>query len=139
MLGVEQDLIKQFVATDKARIVYRHLLQIGDESERAAMASECAADQGRFWEMREVLYGRQDAVYGANGSDAVFSGFARELKLDGPSFDSCMRTNPHTAEIAADYAATQREEVSSRPVFDINGTRLIGGQPLARFAALINR
>jgi protein-disulfide isomerase len=113
------------------------LIQSGEISMRAAMGSECAADQGRFWEMRTAIYARQSELYGADGPDAALGLIAADLKLDVPTFASCMATNPHTEMIVADYAAAQREGVNTRPVFDINGQRLIGGQRFERFAGLI--
>lgn len=136
-MEIEPQLIENYIATGKVKLIYRHLLQLGDGSRRAAEASECASDQGRFWEMRKLLYQRQGDVSGASDIDQTLSSFARELGMDEAVFSECLTSGKHQAEVAADYEAAQAEGVHSRPVFVINGRQIIGGRPYAVFAQTI--
>jgi protein-disulfide isomerase len=129
----EPALIENYIATGKVKLVYRHLLQLGDGSLRTGEASECAADQNAFWPMRSALYARQSEVYGSGDLDATLSGFAGDLGLDTAAFGECMRSHKHAAVVEADYRAAQAEGVQSRPVFQIGRQRLIGALPLATF------
>jgi protein-disulfide isomerase len=129
---IEPQIIAEYIKTGKARLVYRHLLQLGEGSQVLAEASECAGAQGAFWEMRELLYKRQADLYGAADFAAV-EPLVAELGLDGPQFQQCMEQHQFQQQVLDDYAAAQREGVSSRPVMDINGTRIIGAQPFARY------
>src|SRR5262245_44684926 len=115
-------------------------MQIGEKSVVTAEASECAADQGKFWPMRATLYARQDEVYAASDLGATLAGFAQDLGLDATSFTSCLQTHKHLAAVQADFRAATADGVRARPVFDINpgGQRLIGAQPLATFQRLLD-
>ena len=115
------------------KLIYRHLLQLGDGSVRTAEASECAADQGQFWPMHDMLYKRQSEVYAGSDLDATLSGLASDLKLDGAAFGSCMATHKHLQFVQDDYKAAQDAGVQFRPVFDIGSTRLTGALPFATF------
>jgi protein-disulfide isomerase len=131
----EPRLIETYIRPGKVRLVYRHLLQLGDGSLQAAQANECAGDQGKFWEMRALLYQRQNEVY-AN-IDGAIQQFAGELKLDSSSFGQCLTSNKYSAAIQADFTAATNAGVRARPVFEINGTRLVGFQPWEKFRELI--
>lgn len=126
-----------YIATGKVKLIYRHLAQLGDLSVRAAEASECAADQGKFWQMRSQIYKRQSEVYSGDPATTL-TGFARDLGLDTQTFAACLQSGKHRAAVEADYRAAQDEGVRSRPVFDINGTQLIGAQTFDVFQRVID-
>lgn len=124
MVEIEPQLIDQYVRTGRAKLIYRHLLQLGDPSEALAEASECAGAQGKFWEMRELIYREQDRVF--SGTINVTRPLAAQLGLDVDQFTQCVQSRAFEQAVESDYAAAQREGITSRPVMDINGTRLIG-------------
>jgi protein-disulfide isomerase len=136
----EPAIIAEYVTTGKAKLVYRHLTQIGEGSVVTAEASECAADQGAFWQMRQALYARQEDVYAAADLGATLTGFAQSLGLDTATFKDCLQTHKHLGAVEADYQAATADGVRSRPVFDItpNGKRIIGAQPLRVFQQLLD-
>lgn len=132
-METEPAIRQDYIATGKVKLVYRHLLQLGADSVRTAEASECAADQGKFWQMRDALYARQSEVYKTGDLDATLTGFAQDLGLDTAAFGECMRANKHLQFVQDDYRAAQAAGVQNRPVFDIGGARLTGALPLATF------
>jgi protein-disulfide isomerase len=136
----EPKIIAEYITSGKVKLVYRHLAQISQESIITAEASECAADQGRFWPMRELLYTRQDDVYAAADLGATLAGFAQDLGLDTAAFNTCVQDHKHLAAVQADYSAAQAENVRSRPVFDIEpgGQRLVGAQSFSTFQRLLD-
>lgn len=133
----EPAIIDQYIRTGRARLVYRHLYQLGDVSEKLAEASECAAEQNSFWEMRALIYEEQDRLYGAN-SFAPIQPLVRQLGLDEAAFQQCLDSGQFRQQVESDFAASKREGVSTRPVMDINGTRLIGALPIERFQQAID-
>ena len=139
-METEPTIIAEYITTGKAKLVYRHLTQIGEESVVTAEASECAADQSKFWPMRQALYVRQDEVYAASDLAATLTGFAQDLGLDTAAFNDCMQTHEHLGAVEADHQAATNDGVRSRPVFDIapNGRRIIGAQPLRVFQQLLD-
>jgi protein-disulfide isomerase len=136
----EPSIIAEYITTGKAKLIYRHLTQIGEESVVTAEASECAADQNAFWPMRQALYVRQDEVYAASDLGATLAGFAQDLGLDATAFSDCLQSHKHLAAVEADHQAATDDGVRSRPVFDItpNGRRIIGAQPLRVFQQLLD-
>ena len=137
-METEPKIIQTYIATGKVKLVYRHLLQLGEGSLRTAEGSECAADQGKFWPMHNMLYARQSEVYGATDLDATLLGFAKDLSLDTAAFGDCMATHKHLQAVQDDYQAAQAAGVLFRPVFDVGGTRLTGGLPFATFQKQID-
>jgi protein-disulfide isomerase len=133
----EPRLIEEYIRPGKVRLVYRHLVQLGDGSLRTAEASDCAGDQGKFWEMRALLYQRQSEVY-AGEIDGVLAGFAQDVGLDGATFGQCMQDGTHRAAVEADHADATSAGVRSRPVFDIGATRLVGFQPWRTFQGAVD-
>jgi protein-disulfide isomerase len=136
----EPKIIAEYVSSGKAKLVYRHLAQIGDESLVTGEASECAADQGKFWPMHDALYSRQSEVYAASDLPSTLTGFARDLGLDTGAFGDCLKTHKYLEAVQADYRAATAAGVRSRPVFEVQpgGQRLIGAQPFAVFQRLID-
>ena len=53
-------VLKQYISEGKINFVYKHSAFLGQESVWAAQASECAADQGKFWEYHDLLFDKQD-------------------------------------------------------------------------------
>lgn len=137
-METEPQIITEYIATGKVKLIYRHLLQLGDGSLRTGEASECAADQGKFWPMRKMLYARQDAVYAGGDLDATLNGFAADLGLDAATFSACMRTHKHQQFVQDDYREAVAAGVQFRPVFDINGAKLTGALPYATFQKQID-
>lgn len=132
-METEPKIIQSYIAPGTVKLIYRHLLQLGDGSVRTAEASECAADQGAFWPMHDMLYKRQSEVYASSDLDATLAGFANDLNLDGAAFGSCMTTHKHLQFVQDDYKAAQDVGIQFRPSFDIGGTRLTGALPFATF------
>ena len=67
--------MKQYVDEGKVQMVFKHFAFLGPESQWAAVASECAADQGKFWEYHDKLYnsqqGENQGAFNKEKSDRV--------------------------------------------------------------------
>lgn len=123
-------LMEQF--DGKLRIVYRDYPVLGPESLTAALAAECADDQGKFWEFHDLVYGAQDQM-----TREAYIAHAQTLELDVETFTTCLDTEVHRAEVIEDYVAGQEAGVTGTPTFFINGEILIGAQPLDTFVLAI--
>jgi protein-disulfide isomerase len=134
----EPQIYEAYIATGKARLIYRHLLQLGEGSMRASEAAECAGDQGKFWEMRRAIYAGQSDIFASGSVEGALSVFAQDIGLDPGAYNQCMVAGTHRAAIEADYQAAREAGVRSRPVFEINGARLLGARPFAEFQQAID-
>ena len=119
----------------KLRVVYRYfpLLPIHPDSVRAAEAAQCAAEQGKFWPYHDILFAKQDAL-----SSPDLKKYAQGLGLNMQRFDTCLDTGATVSRVAGDVAEGNRLGVNGTPTFFINGIRLSGAQPIARFKKLID-
>jgi protein-disulfide isomerase len=136
---VKPVLFQQYVDTGKVTFVYKHMAILGQESTWAAEASECAADQGKFWEYHDLVFSRQAGEnQGAFTKDKLL-GMAQDLKLDLTRFEPCLKNDQTLARVQADTEEGQEAGVRGTPTFFINGQGLVGAQPYEAFSAAIDR
>ncbi len=83
---------------------------------RAAMAAECANQQGRFWDYATELFSKQSDL-----SDARLAQVTRELGLDGAAWQSCMQDQQTVRSIAASAVAGDRAGVKGTPALYVRG------------------
>jgi len=118
----------------KVRLVYRTLLLEGLEDGRAAARAALAAhQQGRFWEMHDLLYSS-----GALDRDSLLR-HARELKLLEDRFRADMESDKVEAALQADQAEAQALGVRALPTVFVNDEPLLGDQSIDSYKALIDR
>lgn len=114
--------------TGKARFVYRHFAFLGEESVWAAEASECADEQGKFWEYHDILYenwsGTNVGAYSYNN----LIGFADILELNSQQFANCMTERKYVERVRDDSEFAEANGVVSTPTVFINGEYVRGGE-----------
>jgi predicted DsbA family dithiol-disulfide isomerase len=119
---------------EQVRIVYRQfpLTNIHPRAQKAAEASLCAHDQGRFWEMHDSMFGLQEQL----GVDALKQR-AEDLELDTAVFDACLDSGNKAGAVKMDMADAARAGVTGTPTFFVNGRMMLGNQPYAEIQALV--
>lgn len=136
MLEVEPQLIDTYVRTGDLRIISRPLLQSGPSSLRASHASMCAGEQQQYFAMRSLIYENIGMLYTADDIDVALSDLSTQLTLDRDAFDGCMASNRHEQLLYEGYARAQNAGIQTRPVFDINDVRIIGGRGYQDFVKI---
>jgi protein-disulfide isomerase len=119
----------------KIRLVYRDFVLPNHKlAPKAAEASHCADDQGKYWEMHGKLFA-------ANGKLAVtdLKGYAREVGLDGARFDRCLDSGDKAKVVDSHRKAGEEVGVTGTPAFFINGRLISGAQPLENFKAIVDK
>ncbi|MEQ1573722.1 MAG: DsbA family protein [Vicinamibacterales bacterium] len=107
---------------ERIRIVWRHFpLAIHEKAFPAALAAQCAHDQGRFWAYHDVLFANQGRL-----ADADLKRMAREIGVTMSVFESCLDSGTHRDQIQSDLRAGGRLGVTGTPTVFINGRVLIG-------------
>jgi protein-disulfide isomerase len=137
VLEVEPQLIDTYVRTGTLRIISRPLLQSGPNSLRAAHATACAGEQQHYFAMRSVVYANIGMLYTAPDIDVALSELTSQLSIDRATFDTCMSSNRHEQQLYEGFARAKNDGIQSRPVFDINETRIIGGRSYADLVTII--
>jgi Na+/H+ antiporter NhaA len=128
---VVRELLRDF---GDIRYVWRHL-PLNDvhlNAQLAAEASEAAADQGRFWELHDLMLDHQDRL---RPDDLV--AYALELGLDGERFNETLRVHSGAARVAEDVDSADLSGVSGTPTFFINGQRHYGAYDIATLSAAV--
>jgi protein-disulfide isomerase len=100
-----------------------------DSSARAASASGCAADRGKFLEFHNVVYENQPEREGAGFTDADLINFGTEAGITGADWDLCVEEQRY-ANWAKNGVQRNAEDrgVTSTPSFFVNGQQLDGNQ-----------
>ena len=119
---------------DSVRLVFRQypLPGIHPDAQRAAEASLCAADQGRFWEMHDLLF--EDP--GKLGEGEVLNR-AEQLGLDVPAFRLCLSSGSRAALVREDMRAGDGAGVEGTPTLFVNGRHIDGNRPFEEIAAIV--
>jgi protein-disulfide isomerase len=134
----EQQIYDQYVKTGKVRFGYIHLTFLGEESQWAAEASECANDQNGFWEYHDYLFSHQSGENLGAFNKANLKKFAVTLDLNTDEFNQCLDSGKYTDLVKSQTSMAQNLGVSSTPTMVINGKVLLGAQPFATFQQVID-
>jgi len=119
---------------DQVRLVFRQFpLTMHPHAQKAAEASLCAREQGKFWEMHDAMFADQKAL----GVDQL-KAKAGELGLDAEAFGTCLDEGRFAAKIAADVADGTKAGVGGTPALFVNGRFLNGAQPYETIAKVID-
>lgn len=119
---------------DRVRLVYRHYpLPSHANARRAAEASTCAHEAGKFWPYHDLLFKNQHAL-----AETDLIKYAREAGIDETSFRSCLESGRGTAAVDKDAAAGDAAGVNGTPAFFVNGRPLSGALPYETFKEAID-
>jgi protein-disulfide isomerase/rhodanese-related sulfurtransferase/uncharacterized membrane protein len=117
--GREQQVVREMRRKygDQVRWVFRQfpIASLHEHAEAAAVASECAADQGKFWEAVDKFYDHQTDL-----NDEALRRYAGELGLDMGRFSECLNSHATLARVRRDLDDAQAVGVRATPTFFIN-------------------
>ncbi|MBU1037040.1 DsbA family protein [Patescibacteria group bacterium] len=119
----------------KVAWVYRHLPldQLHPYAQKASEASECAADQGKFWEYSDKLYENQKLI-----NNDYFSQLAGELKLNQGNFDDCLSSGKYTQKVKDQKNEAITAGLTGTPGLFVNDQFVRGALPYDNFKQLID-
>ncbi len=114
---------------DQIRFEYRHfpLINIHGNAQAAHRAAEAAAKQGKFWEMHDLLYQRQNnwnSAVGVTNPSQIFEEYAEELGLNMEQYRTDVADSTTLATINADIQLGKDNDVSSTPTFIVAGVKV---------------
>ena len=134
----------EYIKTGKLRYVVRDLPleQIHPEAFKAAEATHCAREQGKYWELHARLFAQQQQL-----ARPALSDQAKAVGVDVAAFDRCLDSGKHAERVRKDIAEAQQLGINGTPTFilgvldggQLKGARMIrGAQPFASFKAAID-
>ena len=137
-LTVFDELKKNYIDTGKVRFYSRDLPldSLHPNAIRAAEAGRCAADQGQFWALRNVMGANPDKL----DLDHL-AGFATDLKMDALAFRNCVTSEKYKAAVEADILEAMKVGAQATPSFvigkstpeGVDGELVVGAMPYPSF------
>jgi protein-disulfide isomerase len=129
---------RDYISTGKVQFVYKHFpLSFHQNAQLAAEASECAGDQGSFFDYHDALYENQARWSALGDATEQFVTYAQNLGLDSDDFRSCLTSGTHSEKVQADFQEGSQRGVRGTPAFFIDGQLISGAQPYAVFREAI--
>ncbi|MCS7123639.1 MAG: DsbA family protein [Candidatus Aenigmarchaeota archaeon] len=133
---IEKGLIKYFV--------FDFPLDFHQNAEEAAIASRCANEQNKYWEMHDILFEKQQEWSYSNEPYKIFKEYAASLNLDVSMFEKCIKEERYKDDVRDDYLIASENGISGTPAFFILRTNsneaipIRGALPYTEFERIIN-
>ncbi len=131
----EKQFVENYVNTNKVKLIYKHfpLRQSHIYAQKAAEASECANEQGKFWEYHNKLFENQNAL-----SVPSLKEYASQLGLDRTKFDACLDSGAMSQRVQDNYDDGLSRGVKATPTFFINNVKIEGAYSYSAFSKNID-
>lgn len=139
-----EDIIKQLresYTAEELKFVFRHfpLRSIHPNADLAAQAAESAGEEGKFWEMKDVLFEKQSEWAKEKDPRGLLSAYAQGLGLDVAEFEEDLKSDDDSKErVEKDYQSGVALGINSTPTFILNGVIIKNPQSLDEFKTLID-
>lgn len=138
-------LDKEYISTGKVRLVFRdYPLEFHKNALPAAIAANCAQEQGKYWEVHNFLFEHPDKL-----DTASMLSSADELNINREKFEKCVNDKTKEAEINKDFQDGQLYGVRGTPSFfigktednknELTGVYIRGAQPFQVFKTEIDK
>jgi len=130
---------EQLISTGKLRWRFRDFpLPSHKYSRYAAMAAQCAGEQGKFWEMHDQLFNNHQWAQTGKNPRGLFRDFARASGLDLDKYDACMDGQRYAARLEASVQEGEAVGVRGTPSFFVSGRPYTGRGTSDDFKALVD-
>jgi protein-disulfide isomerase len=140
-------ILEEYIDQGKVKLVFRDfpIQSIHPNALPASVAAECANEQGKFREMHDTLFEKQNEWNKLETDDALslFSQYAADMQIEQKSFDSCLSSGKYIPEIKNDLDDGRDYGVSGTPGFFVGNDKvgyveLKGAQPFESFKKIID-
>ena len=137
MLGTEPAIRENYIKNGQLVLIFGPVLNHFDRSDQTHQAAECAYEQGRFWELHDILFENQALLWRSDVRQGVKQ-LAAQAGLDTVDFNACIDEQRHYDLIKAQDQVRIQAGIRGQPAFYINGEWLVGAQPFEAFAQIID-
>ena len=131
------ELKKNYIDTGKMRFYSRDLpLEFHPNAMRAAQAARCAIEQGKYWQIRDVMGANPDKL-----DLEHLVGFASDLKMDTDAFRGCVTSEKYKNSVQSDVVEAMKIGANGTPTFvvgkstpeGVDGEVMVGAMPFQMF------
>ena len=140
-------IMDEYIKEGTVKLVFRDfpIQSIHPNALPASVAAECANEQGKFKEMHDKLFDKQNEWNNKNTDNVIisFNQYALEIGLEEEKFDSCLKNGKYIEEIQKDLYDGKAYGISGTPGFFIGNDKigfveLKGAQPFESFKKVID-
>jgi protein-disulfide isomerase len=140
-------LLEEYIDTGKVNLVYRDfpIQSIHPNALPAAVAAECANEQGKYWEYHDTLFEKQNSWNRLDSNTVIstFSQYATDIGLEQQQFDSCLDSGKYLEEVQGDLSDGKDYGITGTPGFfigndEIGFVKINGAQPFDSFQRVID-
>ncbi len=126
-------IIKDYVNTGKARLIFRYSPGHGT-GEEAMKILYCANEQGKFWQLHDVIADNQSLIEDVN----KIKEFASGVGADVSKINACLESKKYDNKLLSDTELAAKAGVNGTPAFFINKISKAGAQPYSEFKKVID-
>lgn len=126
---------------ESVNFVYRHfpLRAIHFNSQLASQAAEAAGLQGKFWEMHDLLFEKQESWAKATNPEELFIQYAKEMGLNLEQFNKDLNSDVIKQEVEKDYQSGLAAGVNATPTFFLSGIKIQNPRSFDEFKGIIEK
>jgi protein-disulfide isomerase len=132
--SIAGNYIEELITTKKAKIAFHTLSFLGGESQIAANAAACSADEGKFLQLHKTLMANQPGENSGAWTPSYFSTLGLGLGISNPEYDKCVSENKYMGWVKNVADAGAQRNINSTPTVLINGKEIDRGTAYASLA-----
>ena len=141
--NTKDSIVQNYIETGKANLIFVDLAILGRDSPKAAAATYCAEEQGKYWEYHDLLYTHQEGVNSGWANSERLKAFAFDLKLDPELFDSCVDSGKFAKRVQFNTNEAKKQGATGTPTFIIVNSdgeqqKIGGAQPYSVFQKVLD-
>lgn len=135
---------KNYIDKGKLLYIYRDYPRgMAEKAIEAAIAVNCAGNQGAYWKMQKILYRHSPEI-----NRVFYKSTAKALGLDGQKYEVCLNSDQQRSDVKRDYDYGTSLGIRGTPTFYVGRvkgnkitatTTIVGAQPYSKFSQTIER
>jgi len=140
--NTKDSIVQNYIETGKANLIFVDFPILGRDSPKAAAATYCAEEQGKYWVYHDLLYNFQEGVDSGWANSERLKAFAQSLELDEELFNICVDSGKFAKRVQFNFNEAKKQGANGTPTFIIvnsEGQQKIGGaQPYFVFQKVLD-
>jgi len=134
----EAAIDQRYVETGKVRFIYHDFpLPQHNNAVIAAAAARAAGEQGKFWQMHDLLFTRQRAWSISSDIQPLLASYAEAIGLDRQPFERAIKSEKFVAALETARQQSGQRGVQATPTFEVNGSLVDASQLEAAIEAAL--
>jgi protein-disulfide isomerase len=132
--SISGEYLEELITTKKAKVAFHTLSFLGGESQIAANAAACSADEGKFLQLHKTLFANQPSENSGAWTSSYFSTLGLGLGISSPEYDKCVSGNKYLGWVKNVAEEGAKRNINSTPTVLINGKEIDRNKAYASLA-----